>query len=135
MKLDWRTITLVPLSQFAPWLAVVLVVTWAGYPGVVCVTPMAWLIALRVGMVCVGKSHSVDRAQRLLEAAMAGSVFGLLQGLLFWAVVPRMGPILPGEQANAIGLVVVIVLLGMLFGAILALLTAYLTERRRAAGA
>jgi ABC-type uncharacterized transport system permease subunit len=46
-----------------------------------------------------------------------------------------MGPILPSEQANAIGLVVVIVLLGMLFGAILALLTAYLTERRRAAGA
>ena len=135
MNLDWRTIILVPLSQFAPWLAVVLVVTWAGYPGVVCVTPMAWLIALRVGLVCVQKSHSGERARRLLEAAMAGSLFGLLQGLLFWVVVPRMGPILPSEQANAIGLVVVIVFLGMLFGAILALFTAYLTERRRAAEA
>ena len=47
-------------------------------------------------------------------------------------IVPRMGAVLPSEQANANGLIVVIVFLGMLFGAILALFTAYLTERRRA---
>src|SRR5258707_15461558 len=100
MNLDWRTIILVPLSQFAPWLAVVLLVTWAGYPGVVCATPLAWLIALRVGIVCASKTKSSEMAQRLLEAALAGALFGLLQGLLFWVIVPRMGPLLPTEQAN-----------------------------------
>ena len=108
MKLDWRAVLLVPATQFAPWLVVVLLATWGGYPGVVCVTPVAWLIALRVGLVCVGQSRSAQRGRRLLEAALAGALIGLLQGLLFWVVIPRMGPILPSEQAQAIGLVVVI---------------------------
>jgi hypothetical protein len=134
VNLDWRTISFVPLSQFAPWLAIVLLVTWAGYPGVVCVTPLAWLIALRVGLVCSSQSKSAEKATRLLEAALAGAFFGLLQGLLFWVIVPRMGPVLPGEQASTFVLIVIIVLLGMLFGAILAIFTAYLTERRQTPG-
>ena len=104
MKLDWQSVVVAALGQFAPWLAVVLVVMWAGYPGVVCVTPMAWLIALRVGLVCVDRSRSVERGWLLLEAALAGALIGLLQGLLFWVVVPRMGPILPSEQARAVWL-------------------------------
>ena len=131
---DWRNVVLVPLTQFAPWLAVVLAATWGGFPGVVCVTPVAWLIALRVGLVCVEQSRSAERNRRLLEAALAGALFGLLQGLLFWVVIPRMGPILPSEQAQATGLVVVIVLAGMVFGAGLAVFTGFLREQRRARG-
>jgi len=130
--LDWRTVFGVPLTQFAPWLAVVLVATWGGYPGVVCVTPVAWLMALRVGLVCVERSRSGARGQRLLEAALAGALSGLLQGVLFWVIVPRVGPILPSEQAQANGLVLVMALVGMLFGAALALFSAYLREQRRA---
>jgi membrane associated rhomboid family serine protease len=132
VKLDWRTVTWVSLSQFAPWLAVVLLATWGGYPGAVCVTPLAWLIALRVGLVSVERSRSAESGQRLLEAALGGALFGLLQGLLFWVIVPRMGPILPSEQAQATGLVVVMALGGMVFGAVLALFTGYLREQRRA---
>ncbi len=36
--LDLRTVIEVPLRQFVPWLAMVLLVAWAGYPGVVCHT-------------------------------------------------------------------------------------------------
>jgi predicted pyridoxine 5'-phosphate oxidase superfamily flavin-nucleotide-binding protein len=48
-SLDFRSMIEIPLRQFAPWLVVVLLITAAGQPGVVCVTPMAWLLALRVG--------------------------------------------------------------------------------------
>ncbi len=64
----------VALRQFVPWLAMVLLVTFAGYPGVVCVTPMAWLIALRVGNLCVWGSKSSRSSSRLIEAALAGFV-------------------------------------------------------------
>ncbi len=132
-RLDWRTILVVPLTQFVPWLASVLLVTWAGYPGVVCVTPVAWLIALRVGLVCVRRSSSAEPGQRLREAALAGAVFGLLQGFLFWVIVPLMGPIKPSERANAIGLALAIVAVGMAAGAVLSLFTAYSYERRQRA--
>jgi hypothetical protein len=130
-QLDLLVILWVPASQFAPWLAVVLLVTWAGYPGVVCVTPMAWLIALRVGLICVSQSSSLGRARRLLEAVLAGAVFGLLQGLLFWVLTPRMGPVLPSEQAGMNVIIGFMILVGMLAGAMLSLFTAYLVERRR----
>ena len=129
--LDWKTVLWVSVSQFAIWLALVLIVTWAGSPGVVCATPVAWGIAARVGLVCIGRSRSAQKGARLAEAAMAGALLGLLQGLLFWDIVPGMGPILPSEQAEAIGLVLVMILLGMVVGAALALFTGYLAERRR----
>jgi hypothetical protein len=130
-RLDLRVILEMPLRQFAPWLAVVLLVTWAGYPGVACVTPLAWLIALRVGIVCVAHSTSTQRARRLQEATLAGGWFGLLQGLLFGIIVPRMGPVKANEQTSAAVLMGLMVVLGMLVGAGLSVFTAYLIERRR----
>jgi hypothetical protein len=130
MRSLW-VIVAIPLLQFAPWLAAVLVVTWAGYPGVACITPFAWLLALRVGTACVTSSASALPEQRLLEAALAGSWFGFLQGALFFFVMLRMGPIKPSEQAGATVLALGIVGLGMLVGAGLATFMALLAERRR----
>lgn len=132
-RLDFRVILEVPPRLFAPWLASVLVVTWAGYPGVVCVTPMAWLLALRVGIVCTARSRSAQPSQRLQEAALAGAFFGLLQGLLFWVIVPRMGPIRPSEQTSAAVLILLMIIIGMLAGAGLSFFTAALIERRKRA--
>ena len=134
-RLDLRTILDVPLRQFAPWLAAVLIVTWAGYPGVVCVTPLAWLMALRVGIVCVGRSTSNQNKQRMQEAALAGGWFCLLQGLLFWVIVPRMGPIQASEQTSATVLILFMCVMGILAGAGLSVFTAYNIERRRQSGA
>ncbi len=72
--IDFRNVIEIPLRQFAPWLIMVLLVTWAGYPGVVCVTPMAWLIALRVGNICFARSKSETSARCLLESALAGGL-------------------------------------------------------------
>ena len=131
MNLDLRTILEVPLRQFVLWLAMVLLVTFAGYPGVVCVTPMAWLLALRVGNICVARSRSEESSRRLLEAALAGGFLGFLQGLLFLVIVPFMGPIQPDEISKTIILTAMMVLVGIFAGAALSFFTAYFSERRR----
>src|SRR5690349_24851657 len=86
-RLDFRTIFEVPLRQFVLWLGMVVLVSLAGYPGVVCVTPMAWLLALRVGVVCTARSRSGECGRRVLEADIAGGVLGFVYGLYFFVIV------------------------------------------------
>lgn len=129
--LDLRVIFEIPLRQFVPWLGMVILVSLAGYPGVVCVTPMAWLIALRVGNICVARSRSETASQRLLEAALAGGFLGLLQGALFIVVIPFLGPIEPDERARTVILVLIMIVVGIFAGAALSWFTAYLNERRQ----
>ena len=128
--LDLRVILEVPIRQFVLWLAMVLLVTFAGYPGVVCVTPMAWLLALRVGNVCVARSRSVQSSRRLLEASLAGGFLGFLQGILFLVIIPLMGPIRPDEITKTIILDAIMLLLGIVAGAGLSFFTAYFNEQR-----
>jgi len=128
---DLRVIIETALRQFAPWLAMVLLVTFAGYPGVVCVTPMAWLIALRVGNIVAWRSRSAQSSRRLTEAALAGGVFGFLQGILFAVISPFMGPIQADEWTSAIVLILIMIVVGIFAGAGLSFLTAYLNEQRR----
>jgi hypothetical protein len=128
--LDLRVIIETPLRQFVPWLAMVLLVTWAGYPGVICVTPMAWLIALRVGNLCVWRSKSTLSSRRLTEAALAGALLGLLQGLLFAGVITLLEPVNTDERTITIILTLIIIVAGILAGGVLSFMTAYLNERR-----
>jgi hypothetical protein len=130
-RLDLRVIIETPLRQFVPWLAMVLLVTFAGYPGVVCVTPMAWLIALRVGNLCVWRSRSMLSSRRLTEAALAGGLLGLLQGLLFAGIITLLEPIDADERIRTIILTLIIIVAGIFAGAGLSFVTAYLNERRR----
>ena len=129
--LDLRVVFETPLRQFAWWLVAVLLVTVAGYPGVVCVTPMAWLIALRIGNLVALRSLSDLSSQRLTEAALAGGLLGLLQGILFGAITPFMGPIQADEWTRTIILIFGMLIVGTLIGAGLAFITAYLIEQKR----
>jgi len=132
MKLDIRNIFETPIRQFVPWLAVVLLVgIVAKQPGVVCVTPMAWLIALRVGIICVAQSRSETSTSRYLEAALAGGVLGFLQGILFAIVSAQMEPIGADDTTKAYILTIVMLAVGMFAGGVLAFITAYFTEQRR----
>ena len=128
---DARVTLETPLRLFAPWLAAVLLVTWAGYPGVVCVTPLAWLLALRVGLRCAVVSRSPKSSQRMLEAALAGGFFGFLQGVLFLLIAPRMGPISSSEQGSALGIGLFLMCGGMFTAAGLSAFNAWLFLRRR----
>src|SRR5688572_7420885 len=84
----WRSV----VPPFMIWAAAVISISFVGrQPGVVCVTPMAWLLACWVGLSCVARSRSGAKRSRLTEAGLAGGILGLLQGLLFAAVAPFMG--------------------------------------------
>ena len=128
--LDVRAILDSALRLFAVWLVAVLVITLAGYPGVVCVTPMAWLLALSAGLRCASQSASPQESRRILEAGLAGGLLGLLQGILFGVIANRMGEIKPEEQASAIGLSLGMLCLGVLAAASLAAFNAWLLEQR-----
>ena len=130
-KLDYRALIEIPLRQIIPWALAVLLASIAGYPGVICITPMAWLLALRVGNLVAWQSRSTSSSRRLLEAALAGGIFGFLQGLLFAVISPFMGPIQQDEIARAIGLAVIVMLFSVVAGAGLSLFTAWLNERKR----
>ena len=129
--LDIRVILETPVRQLVPWLLMVFLVTWAGYPGVVCVTPMAWLIALRVGNLVVARSRSDSSSLRLTEAALAGAVLGLLQGVLFAAIISFLEPISADDRSRSMILTLIMIAVGMLAGAGLSFFTAYLNEQRR----
>jgi uncharacterized membrane protein YdcZ (DUF606 family) len=113
---------------------VVVIVTLAGYPGVVCVTPMAWLLALRVGIVSVRNSKSDQKMRRLQEAGIAGGLFGFLQGILFLFIIPRMGQVQAYEQTSAAAIIGVMIVMGILSGAGLSWFTAYNIECRKQSG-
>ena len=129
-NLDLRVVFETPLRQFILWVTMVLLVSLAGYPGVVCVTPMAWLLALRVGNLCIAHSKSGQSSQRLMEAALAGGFLGFLQGMLFLVIVPFMGPYQPDEITKTVILTLIMILVGLVAGAGLAFFTAYLNEQR-----
>ena len=130
-RIDFRLIIETPVRQFAPWLAMVLIVSFAGYPGVVCVTPMAWLLALRVGNICTARSRSQESSQRLWEAALAGGFLGFLQGSLFLVILPFMGPIQSNEVPKTIVIILIMLVVGIVAGAALSFFTAFLNEQRR----
>jgi hypothetical protein len=134
-SLDLRNIFEVPLRLFAPWLGAVIIVWLAGYPGVVCATPLAWLLALQVGNRIAARSRSTSASQRLLEAALAGALFGLLQGALFGIVVPSMGPMDAEDRSRTVVITMVMLIVGTIAGAALSWFTARLNERRRQAQA
>jgi hypothetical protein len=72
------------------WTGTVIAVTLFGYPGVVCMTPMAWLLALPVGFRLARESSSPPPILRS-ESLVTGGVLGLWQGLLL-AVAMVLAP-------------------------------------------
>ena len=134
MRLDFRTIVKAIWLPFVSWAIAVLVVTFGGrQPGVVCATPVAWLMALWVGLRSVAYSRSAQKSARLTEAALAGGIFGLLQGVLFVVIMPLMGSIQAEERQKAVVMSVVMIVLGAIVSAVLSVAIGASQERKRSA--
>ena len=118
---------------FALWAAAVIGVSLgARQPGVVCMTPLAWFLALWVGLRTTAYSRSTTKASRMIEAALAGSILGLLQGLLFTTIVPLMGSIRTEERQKSILITLIMIGFGTVVSALLALaIGATQTNRRQ----
>jgi hypothetical protein len=120
------------------WTGTVIAITFFGYPGVVCLTPLAWLLALPVGARVGRDSASLGR-RPLFEAALGGGVLGFWQGLLFAAAMAA-SPYLPGGARYTAGLpepllaALIAACLGIPVTAGLAALMAWLMMRRKIQG-
>lgn len=106
------------------WLAATAVFIFINYPTLLCVTPLAWLLALYAGRVC-GQAASGG----LLEAGVAGGLLGLAQGLLFGLVTIVLAPAGAAEAGGALLRGVGIGLGGLAGCATLALLAAAWSRR------
>jgi hypothetical protein len=90
-SLNFRCILSVLWLPALFWGAAVVAVTAFGYPGVVCITPLAWLLAVPVGQQVVERSELCRSNTPLYEAGVAGGLLGIFQGLLF-LLVGFIGP-------------------------------------------
>lgn len=128
------------LSVWLPLLLWVLMVggaTLSGYPGVICITPLGWLLALSVGLRLPGFSSTKNPTLRLAEAGMGGAFLGFFQGFLF-AVILALYPSLRSQgegllDAILTGLIALATVGGVsaLVDGALALAIAAFVERRR----
>ena len=64
------------------WAIVVAMASWQGYPGIACMTPMAWLLGTWAGVFCAERSRSAPQ-RRPTEALLAGALLGFGQGVVF----------------------------------------------------
>lgn len=67
------------------WTGSVLAVTAFGYPGVIWITPAAWLLGVPVGLRVRRESHSLG-GMPLIEAGLAGTLMGIWQGGLMTVI-------------------------------------------------
>jgi hypothetical protein len=125
------------LAAMIPYALVVLLATSQGYPGIVCVTPLAWGLGLWVGSQAFVISHNAGRTRPLLEAGIAGALCGLVQGILFAVVGPRMGgnPTQEEQMQSVVTGLCLLVPLGMLVTGGLAVASAARWQRLLMGGA
>lgn len=85
---------------FLVWGAMVFIVTYAGQPGVACMTPLAWLLALPAGWNYAIFSRGRAGKQPFIAGAILGAILGLLFGLLFFGVATYWMPV--GSDAEEV---------------------------------
>ena len=116
--LDFRAIFTALSLPILYWSIATLGVTALGQPGVICITPLAWLLALVVGRDCVRLSKSEGPEMRLAEAGLAGAILGLVEG----ALLPMISALIaqPDEILAIAVFSLVMGLVGMLVCAVIA---------------
>jgi hypothetical protein len=112
------------------WLLLVIFATVDGYPGAVCVTPVAWLTAANTGQRCVTTSRSPRPVWPLAEAGLAGVTLGLWQGLVMMGVGLWGGGIPQVDRSSVVLASVVIGGLGAVVCGLLAVAVGALQLRR-----
>jgi hypothetical protein len=134
--LDFQAIFLAVWLPLLLWIIAVGGATFSGYPGVICVTPLGWLLGLSVGLRTVQYTSSRGPVRCLVEAGSGGAILGFLQGMIFAAVVAFFSPlgIESGKPIDALisALISVIAVggIGALVCASLAAIMAAIADRR-----
>ena len=115
------------IAPLLAWGAAVFFITTAGQPGVVCMTPMAWLLALWSGRQYVRLANGQpDR----LGPVLLGMVLGLGLGLIFALVSTQALPVDPSEVGKSQMLTIIMIVGGIVVCAALSTFTARVAQRR-----
>ena len=115
------------IAPLIAWSVAVFIITTAGQPGVVCMTPMAWLLALWSGRQYVRLSNGQpDR----LGPVLLGAILGLGLGLIFALVSAQAMPVDPSEVGKSQTLTAIMIVGGIVICAALSTFTARATLRR-----
>src|SRR5215207_4336742 len=103
------------------WGLVVLFVAYQQQPGVICLTPMAWLLALPAGWNYVVFARGKAGRQPFVAGAILGALLGLLYGLLFFGVASYGMPVGsdPEEITKMQNMVIFMIAGGMVIAALL----------------
>ena len=113
----WRTL----IAPLITWSVAVVTITAAGQPGVVCMTPLAWLLALWCGRRYVLLS---DAQPDRFGPFLLGAALGLAQGLIFALVSTVTMPADLSEVNKALLLNLIIIVVGVVVCAALSTFTA-----------
>jgi len=133
-NLDRRAIVGVAGALFAAWAALVIVFSLRGQPGVVCITPVAWLLAAVAGRGALNFTRSTEPGARRAEAGVAGALLGGLQGMLLTVMLQLNGELASNERLTVALLGVAATAGGLIVCALIAFVTAALAERGGPAG-
>lgn len=109
------------------WGSTVAFICYQGQPGILCMTPMAWLLAVPVGLNYVAYSDGKPGRKPFLAGALAGATLGLIFGLLAWVLGAYLMPADPAEadklSIHQLGLI--FTGCGIVLGALLSGMTAH----------
>lgn len=120
------------LAPLIAWGAAVAVITLSGQPGIVCATPMAWVMAFWCGGQYVRLSEGRPGRFPLLGPALVGALLGIGMSVLFITVSTLAMPVGndPGEIAKARNLTAVISLGSIVMCTLFSTITAWFTLQR-----
>ncbi len=96
--IDLRAVSSALFLPLLLWTGSVIVICLMGYPGVIWMTPLAWLLALPVGLRVFRESRSTGK-RPVRDAAFGGALLGFWQGLLVPAVMVASA-FLPGKMMS-----------------------------------
>ena len=131
--INWSIFFRSALSPLIIWGIMVGLVTLSGQPGVVCITPMAWLLALWCGTNYIRLSGGQAGRRLLLGPALAGGLLGVGEGVIFAMGVGSSMPLSsPEDVFKAQLLTVVVIAAGIIICAGLSTFTAWLSLKRLA---
>jgi hypothetical protein len=105
----------------------------SGQPGVVCFTPMAWLLGTWCGLRYISLSNRQPGQHPLLGAALAGGILGVAEGIFFILVTTfYLPPSTPDDVSKIVILDLVMFVGSTIFCAGSSSFTALLTLKRLA---
>lgn len=134
-SLHWPALLRGSLIPAIAWSVIMLGVTLNDQPGVICLTPMAWLLCA-VGGLHYGQHERLSRSA-IPGGLLAGAIAGLIMALLVWIGVAYMlvGEIRADEIARAYAFAGGLSVITVIASSLLTALTAHLRHTQRRNGA